>query len=417
MKYSEVFVPGGFPYYTYNPRLDRELERQLAEITENLCKLAVVTGYTKLGKTVLVKNSYPQDKAIWVDGGVIRDEEDFWSVIIERLNLFHGTSEANTHGDSSDLEAEISGGVSVVVAKSAGKLVTKMGESSSLTETRTRAVSSRITALKGLRTAKFPLIIDDFHYIERELQGSLVRALKALIFEGLPVILIAIPHRRYDALRVEREMTGRLYSINIPLWEEEELRYIPEKGFPLLKCNISVDAMNSFAHEAIGSPHLVQDFCRTLCRQKGITTENEGGDLAPSKVDLKEVFYEVANAIGRPIFEKLARGPRQRTDRILRKLKNGKEVDIYKLVLHALAHMHPGLVAIEYEELRVAIREISFDTPQLHEIARVLRNMANIATSDESSIPVIDFEEEEKVLYITDPFFAFFLRWGELDSR
>jgi hypothetical protein len=40
--------------------------------------------------------------------------------------------------------------------------------------------------------------------------------------------------------------------------------------------------------------------------------------------------------------------------------------------------------------------------------------MATIAASDQSSTPVIDFEEEEKKLHITDPFFAFYLRWGEL---
>ncbi len=40
--------------------------------------------------------------------------------------------------------------------------------------------------------------------------------------------------------------------------------------------------------------------------------------------------------------------------------------------------------------------------------------MASIAASDQSSTPVIDFEEADKKLHITDPFFAFYLRWGEL---
>jgi hypothetical protein len=42
--------------------------------------------------------------------------------------------------------------------------------------------------------------------------------------------------------------------------------------------------------------------------------------------------------------------------------------------------------------------------------------MATIAATDQSSTPVIDFEEEEKKLHITDPFFAFYLRWGELSA-
>ena len=96
-------------------------------------------------------------------------------------------------------------------------------------------------------------------------------------------------------------------------------------------------------------------------------------------------------------------------------MKNGVEVDIYGLLLHALAHIRPNLVTLEYEDLRSAIREVSAqEIPQLHEVSRVLKHMAEIASTDESSTPVIDFDEEDKLLHITDPFFAFYLRWGDL---
>ena len=63
------------------------------------------------------------------------------------------------------------------------------------------------------------------------------------------------------------------------------------------------------------------------------------------------------------------------------------------------------------------VRDVSAtQIPQLQEVARVLKHMATIASSDQSSTPVIDFEEDEKKLHITDPFFAFYLRWGNLIS-
>lgn len=416
MRYSDVFVPGGFPRHTYNPRTTRKLEDRLSEAIENLCKLTTITGHTKSGKTVLVRNAYPPENALWIDGGTISEEEDFWSIIIEELGLFQNITDGNLTEKSSELTAEGTAEANFFVAKGSAKIGSKIGEKESSTNSNARKISSRVTALSGLRNANIPLIIDDFHYISKILQGSIVRALKSLIFDGLPVILIAIPHRRYDALKVEKEMTGRLNPIEIPLWEDEELAFIPNKGFPLLSCSISKDAVSSFTNEAIGSPHLMQDFCRTLCRHFKIKTDQDGRALQPSVNDLKEVYSEVAETIGRPIFEKLARGPRQRTDRISRKLKNGSEVDIYVLVLHALAHIQPGLITLEYEELRTAMKEVAIDAPQLHEVARVLRHMATIAASDESSTPVIDFEEEEKVLHITDPFFAFYLRWGNLNN-
>ena len=416
MRYSEIFVPGGFPKHTYNPRATRQLEERLNEVADNLCKLTTVTGHTKSGKTVLVRGTFPPEDSIWIDGGVISEEEDFWSSIIEQLSLFQGTEEGASLEKMSEIGAEGTTEVNFLVAKGSGKIGGKLGSVRSNHKTSNRKVSSRVTALAGLRSSGLPLIIDDFHYIPREMQGSIVRALKSPIFDGLPVILIAIPHRRYDALKVEKEMTGRLHPIEIPLWEPEELAFIPEQGYPLLNCIISKSVITSFTKESIGSPHLIQDFCRTLCRHLGINVKQDQMTIEPSLNVLEGVYNEVAETIGRPIFEKLARGPRQRTDRMIRKLKDGREVDIYGLILHALAHIKPALITLEYEDLRAAIREVTVDAPQLHEVARVLRHMASIAASDESSTPVIDFEEEEKVLHITDPFFAFFLRWGNIDS-
>lgn len=59
--------------------------------------------------------------------------------------------------------------------------------------------------------------------------------------------------------------------------------------------------------------------------------------------------------------------------------------------------MKPGLETLEYEDLRAAIRNVSNShIPQLHEVARVLKQMAKIASSEETSTPVVDFEEDEK---------------------
>jgi hypothetical protein len=416
MRYSDVFVPGGFPRHTYNPRTARNLEERLGEVAENLCKLATVTGHTKSGKTVLVRNAYPPENSIWVDGGTVSVEEDFWTNIVDQLNLFQIHEEESSKTVESEIAGSASAGGNFFVAKGDAEISASRTKARNSGQSSTRTVNSRVTALAGLRQASIPLIVDDFHYIPREMQGSLVRALKALIFDGLPVVLIAIPHRRYDALKVEKEMTGRLHPIQIPSWDENELQFIPETGFPLLCSSLSKRATDSFVAEAIGSPHLMQDFCRTLCRHYQVREEQDGRVMNPESSALEGIYSEVAETIGRPIFEKLARGPRQRTDRIARDLKDGTEVDIYGLVLRALAHIKPGLVTVEYEQLRSAIRDIASDIPQLQEVARVLKHMASIAASDDSSTPVIDFEEEEKLLHITDPFFAFFLRWGNLDG-
>lgn len=416
MRYQDVFVPGGFPRHTYNPRVSLRLEQRLAEVRENLCKLVTVTGQTKSGKTVLSRKVLPQEDAIWIDGGTVSSEEEFWQLILQRLSLFQSVEEKQTSGRSSEIGATGKAEANFLVAKGSGELSGSLGESSGKSQKGERTVSSRVAALAGLRAATLPLVIDDFHYLPKELQGDIVRALKPLIFDGLPVVVIAIPHRRYDAVKVEREMAGRILALEIPAWTKEELEYIPNTGFALLEYSLSGPDAARLSVEAIGSPHLMQDFCRGIAKQHGSEAQARG-QLKLDTAHIDSVLKDVADTIGRPIFEKLARGPRQRTDRITRHLKDGREVDIYELVLHALASLRPGLVSLEYEDLRAAIREVSeSQIPQLHEVARVLKHMATIAASDQSSTPVIDFEEEEKKLHITDPFFAFYLRWGDLST-
>lgn len=448
-RYQEVFVPGGFPHLTYNPRRNLQLENRLAETKQNICKLVTVTGQTKSGKTVLARKILPTHEAIWIDGGTVSQEDDFWHVVVQKLDLFQTQQEQSNNESGSSISAEGSAGANFIVAKGTGKLGGSVSKKEVFGTSSSQSLSSRVVALQGLRSSKLPLVVDDFHYLPRELQGSIIRALKPLIFDGLPVAIIAIPHRRYDVLKVEREMTGRIMPIDIPAWSNDELKFIPQSGFRLLNYAIPETVSVQLANEAIGSPHLMQDFCRAICQLKAI----EQSDIAPpselttgefqtfyQKVanaisrpmfeksdlsvpleitpgELKTIYQRVANTIGRPIFEKLARGPRPRTDRFQRQLKSGREVDIYELVLSALTHIKPGLISIEYEGLRAAIREISASqTPRLQEIARVLKHMATIAASDQSSTPVVDFEEEDKKLHITDPFFAFYLRWGELSD-
>jgi hypothetical protein len=415
VRYQQVFVPGGFPEHTYNPRTALNLEHRLSESKYNLCKLVTVTGQTKSGKTVLARRVFPQQDAVWVDGGAAATEDSFWQNVIARLGLYQSKEEQASKGVSGTLHAVGKAGANFIVAQGSGEVGGEIGSSRESGVKKSQSLPPSLVAQAGLRDRKMPLVIDDFHYLPREVQGGIIRALKPLIFDGVPVAIIAIPHRRYDSLKVEKEMTGRIAQIEIPTWTENELRFIPDTGFNLLSSRISNDVTQRLAQEAIGSPHLMQDFCRSICKLYDPAEHGLSSDLPISQGRLESVFREVAETIGRPIFEKLARGPRQRSDRVQRQLKSGQTVDIYQLVLHALAQIRPGLVTLEYEDLRSAIKEVSASRiPQLQEVARVLKHMATIAASDQSSTPVIDFEEQEKKLHITDPFFAFYLRWGEL---
>lgn len=410
---NSVFVPGGLPQYTYVSRSEGAFEARLRQAQDNLCKLVTVTGATKSGKTVLTNRVFPRETSVWIDGGSCDTEDDLWAQVVEKLDVFTHIESEVSSGKSYGIEAGFEAEANAIILKGKGA-VTPSWEQTKESSTRGgRSIPSKSVAIEGLRKSRIPLIIDDFHYLKRDLQGSIVRAIKSLVFEGHPIVFLAIPHRRYDAVRVEREMTGRVDSVTIPTWEKHELLDIPNQGFSLLNAQVPPRITVAFADEALGSPHLMQEFCRQLCHRYGIIETLPLPQVIPQDSELSEIFREVAKTTTKVMFDRLAKGPRSRTDRKQRRLRDGHLVDIYNAMLLAIARLKPGMQTLEYESIRASLREVlSENIPQAHEISRVLDHMAKISADDEASTPVIDWEKDDRKLHITDPFFAFFLKWG-----
>jgi hypothetical protein len=410
----EVFVPGGSPVYTYVAREEFRLEERLRSASDNLCKLVTVTGPTKSGKSVLTQRVYPRDQVVWLDGGTIGNEDEIWSEIVRQLDGFTGVTSTAQNATSASISAVAKAQLKLpFIASAEGGLTPTIGTNRSDTSAVQRSDTPKNVAISLLRESKRTLVIDDFHYLTREQQGTVIRALKSLIFEGNAVIVLAIPHRRYDAIRVEKEMTGRVEQIEIPDWQQDELQSIPAVGFDLLNINAPDSITSNFSNESLSSPHLMQEFCRHICDANSIEkTCSEQFDIPPD-TDLKPLFKQVAMGTSKIVFDRLAKGPRQRSDRKKRRFVDGSSGDIYVAVLRAIALNKPGMTSIEYEDIRIKLRELlDDDLPDAQQVSRVIEKMAEISATDQASTPVLDWDKEERRLHITDPFFAFFLKWG-----
>lgn len=413
VRVSNVFVPGGFPQITYIPREGHKLEDRVRIAQDNLSKLMVITGPTKSGKTVLVDKIFPQDSAIWIDGGVITDEQSFWDLVIDKLDLFTNIGYSHGEGDSSEIGGNVSAEGNLFFAKGGASVNSKLGASTTENQSNSRNISAKVAATSALRTNPVPLVVDDFHYIEKTIQKNLVRALKAPIMHGLPVIFIAIPNRKYDAVEVEREMTGRIENIEMPIWEDNELGKIATQGFSALNINTDDTLIQNITSESYGSPFLMQEFCKAICAKNGIVERNQKVQDISTDIDISEIFADIAEHSGRSMFDKLKRGPRPRTDRIQRSLSDGTTTDIYGVVMNAFKLLKPGVESVSYDLLRSNIRTvIDGNLPQKNEISRVLDKIAEISYTDSSSTPVLDWQRDDDLITITDPFFAFFLKWA-----
>lgn len=410
---GEVFVPGGLPDVTYVARETLKAEAVVNDFLDEKFRMLSLSGPTKCGKTVLVRRMVPE--AVVISGGDIENVNDFWGAVVDKLGGYTDVSKEIAREESESESRDVSGEVGVPFAKVGGG----GGRSTSYGETQTKTLGKarplHLVAQDALRShLDVVLFIDDFHYIPQPVQLSIVRGLKALIFDGLRVIVASVPHRAYDAVRVENEMTGRVEHFTLPIWSEPELQMIANSGFDVLRVSTAPSVTNRMADESFGSPHLMQDFCLNLCKANEVR-ETLSVQRTLNMPNWAPFFAARATNASKSAFDMLAKGP-PRTDRIPRLLANGETTDIYGAVLAAIADTGPA-TTLPYDRLRGSLRNVlANEPPQRHEVTRVLVAMSKIARERIVGEPVVDYDETYEILHISDPFFAFYLKWGAGDN-
>jgi hypothetical protein len=411
---SDVFIAGGFPKITYISRDEYQLESTIVDYLDARHKLLSISGSTKSGKTVLVVKILPKQSSFWIPGGLVEDLNSFWGIVLEKTGGY--TSISDTTSENKNIS---SGRVMTGSIKPAGigaDINSQFSESNQneSSQTLSRTIHSASSAINQLVHHKLPLVIDDFHYIHPSTQKLIIRSLKEPIFDGLPVILITVPHRASDVIRVEKEMTGRVKQLPIPAWKTNELEKIAELGFKVLNVQCTPEIIGKMAKESFDSPHLMQEFCLALCKANGIHETQSSLIQLQEPEDWPSFFRNMDSNISKVAFERLARGPRQRADRIKRTLINGETCDIYNAVLLAIAWTGPK-TTLSYEDIRTGLRKVLMNdaVPQGNEITRILEMMSKIAKAIEGE-PVVDWDPDTAYLHISDPFFAYYLKWGVL---
>lgn len=338
---DEVFVAGGQPTVTYVERSAEHIELKFARAIATPNQIVSLSGPTKTGKTVLCRRSLGDRQFVWIDGGQVKDSENFWDRVASELNL--PTSIENV--SASETKAELGGSVPLVLTASGSQLARR-------SKTEKHEVSSLSSALAYMTKEKILLVIDDFHYISEAPRTELMRNVKGAVFNGLKVILLSVTHRVFDAIKAESELTGRFTAISLSHWTDTDLRQIPLKGFTELGTTCPDSISEALCAEAQENPFLMQKFCWEICFDLGIESRKLFGThtILPG-YDLIAMFRRLSLDAGLPIYQKLAAGPQSRKIRAKRPLRSGGVADIYQAVLLALAQSGPSPV-ISYEDLR-----------------------------------------------------------------
>ena len=408
VKATEVFTPGSFPTHTYVKRDEKKLEEAVRDGIDTPGQIVSLAGPSKSGKTVLIENVVGNDCLIPVQGTGIGKPSDIWSRVLDWIEV----PSESTSGSSKMTQGEVGGQAGF------------FGYNASAKGSHQRSYSSREThgrrgmkqVVEEIGDSDFVVLIDDFHYMDRNVQEEVAKSIKEAVRLGINIVTAQVPHRGDDVVRANPELRGRVRAIDSSYWSEQELRKIAKLGFDTLNVRFADRSIDKLVAESAGSPQLMQLICLHTCfvldlKESMSVVKN----ISLSNEQTQNIFEQTATVTDfRSLVDVLDNGPKRRgTERNVYKLKNEEEGDVYRCLLHAIASDPPKL-SFDYDEITHRVTAVcASDAPDGSSIIRSCYQMSKLAQEKFPSERVIDWDEAKQFLEIPDPYLLFYLRWSD----
>jgi len=419
MHISDIFPHNSYPEHTYVKRKNRDLEADLEDVLRMPGSIASISGPSKSGKTMLVKrvakNSHIEQIAE-VSGTQIESASDLWREALD--NIGTATSTESHSSDTEESGHTYSGKISNPVNIGGDK-----HKRSAETETNVRVDSRRGLSklLEVVDTDKFVLLIDDFHYINEDAQSDVAEAIKAGSEKGLSICVALVSYRSENLEKVNDDLSGRVYSIELDYWHDAELREIADRGLEVLNIDFPDSLLDIIVREAAGSPLLMQLLCYSSCRYFDIRQpQDEHRVVNFGEEDRDGIFREAIRWGGySEVVEQIYQGATTRGGgRKMYNLKTGTKGDYYECCLRAIA-ANPPEFSFDRNKLYNRVKhECADEHPQSNQVTLFCEQMEKIvkeerpqSRGDNSGIPLVDWDEGEDNLHISEPGLLFNIRW------
>lgn len=390
LKSEDVFRPGAFPEYTYISRKssmsDLPYEFRLKQALKVAGFLTSLVGPSKMGKTILCEKVIGFDSIVEISGADFSGDTDFWKLIAVKAGLSY---EGQFFSEK-------------VIEETNDKYSEK--QVFSLTKDK---------IIEHYMNHDLVLVIDDFHYAPVDKRLLVAQQLKDAIRRGFKAIVVSLPHRADEAIRQNADLSGRLSLINMAPWEVDDLKEIAMVGFRKLNIEIDDEIASKIAVESLSSPQLMQYICLNIC-----TILEMNGENRIHQGLLETAYrYTTANFEYGDVISYMRKGPSTRgKNRNQFMAKDHKKYDLYELIVKSIAE-NPPIMKLEFEDIRDRICSLLIPGEKLpapQAIKDSLNKLQDMLSDREDIFRVLDWKEG--VLYILDPLFLFYLRWGMVNE-
>lgn len=190
---------------------------------------------------------------------------------------------------------------------------------------------------------------------------------------------------------------------------DDDLAKIPEKGFSVLGIKSSEGLRKQIAKESVGLPIITQQLCQHIAEQHDMSPGRRRSTLVQREELISALSFIADNiyANHKGDYDQLITGPR----------RGQRKHETYEKIIASFA-LEPLQFSLRYHEL---IERVSSLTEEGKEIpaASIASSLKALGKFQErSKMRLLDWHEDERVLYIIEPSFLFYLRQkiGKIDG-
>lgn len=412
----DVFTPSSFPEHNYVARDGDDLEEKLRFALRTKGQIVSLSGPSKSGKTVLVEKVVGKKNLVTVVGAGIRAPDDVWTRVLDWIDVPADTTTQKSWQLRTGARVGAKAETDIVVAsgEASGDVTTELSRSTAGSERKGRRGMEQV--IDELAGKDLVVLVDDFHYMPRNVQDEVAKQLKEAARRELKIVTAAVPHRADDVVRANPELRGRVTMIDVGYWRPRDLTRIAKSGFDALNIDIDLPSAERLAHQAAGSPQLMQALCLYACFVLG-TLERSAKRVTERLRDedhVKACRLTSTIADFRSLVDALELGPRARAgDRKTYAFTDGTTGDVYRAILKAIAE-EPLVLTFDYEEVLRRVRLVcDSEAPAGSSVTGACAHMARLAEELLPTTRVLTWDERDQILEIPDPYLSFYLRWSD----
>jgi len=377
-------------------------------------KHIVVYGSSKQGKTSLRKYNLNPDEYITITCSNTTTLSQLQASILKEAGYTIEQSSTRTVNGESKINAKVSGGLNLGVARIGSAIATDMTDSEEL---QTLEVSLELDPsdtndiIRALREIEFGrlIVLEDFHYLQIDIQEAFSYALKAYHENSnLTFIIVGVWLDENRLIQYNGDLTGRVLAVNADAWSDVQLGEVIEKGEAMLNLKIADEAKSLLITGCFESVYIVQDACFRICESAGIHQTASDLKSVGANIDVRSLVQEIVG-------EQSAR-----YEAFLSAFSGGFQetrLEMYKWVLLPvlMAESIQLEQGISWSIIRRIVDENHPDSPiNPGNLTQALAAVASLQVKTKISPIIIDYDQTRRLLNVVD---RGFLVWLDYQDR